>query len=65
VGWEYLETGGIPLWVFALYMNSGEVVCNYDDRTLPAGINPVGMEYIVVGVDRWFHPIRVARTIVR
>jgi len=66
VGWEYvMSIPPYPTWVVSLLKNNGELVCAYDDKTLPAGFNPLGMEYIVVGVEKWGDPIRVARTIVR
>jgi len=66
VGWEYvMSIPPYPTWVVSLTLNNGDVVCAYDDKTLPPGINPLGMEYIVVGLEKWGAPIRVARTVVR
>ena len=61
VSWDYLRwSNGLPLWVF-----SYDSKCSHTDRSLPAGVAPAGIEYIVVGINHSWDPIRAARAVAR
>ena len=62
VSWDYLRwsSSGWPLWVFAR-----DSKCVHTDGSLPPGVAPAGIEYIVVGIDHDWTPIKAGRAVVR
>ena len=63
--YKYLlgPTGDWPAETYSIQLRSGEVRCDRTDNSLPAGIGPKGLEYIVIGTDKWDRPLRIGRTI--